>query len=147
MEWVGELIGFLILFLLFFFPLLRKLLIDKKRAEEPIEKEQKEEEAPPEVEELELPFTFPKAARLVKKDFSFESEVQERAFESEIVARHLEMHIAPKFDERIVSEEFILETERKVQRKNRITEITKNRKPSHAMIILSEILSKPKGMS
>lgn len=138
MEWVSELIGFLILFLLFFFPLLRKLLIDKKRAEEPIEKEQKEEEAPPEeeIEALELPFTPPKAER-----------VEERAFESEIDARHLEMHIAPKFNDRIVSEAFILETQKRKQRKNRVVEITKNRKPSHAMIILSEILSKPKGMS
>jgi len=142
---------FFIILLIFFIPLLRKLLVDKKKTEQ---KEEVEEEFYEE-EELELPpppppqivRPIPATGRLVKKDFEFHADIEEREYKSLIEARHLEMQEAPQIGERVVSQNFILEKKKKRGRENVIESVVKERAPGQAMVILSEIFGKPKGLS
>ncbi|MCH9626619.1 MAG: hypothetical protein S4CHLAM2_02450 [Chlamydiales bacterium] len=148
MDWFGDLIGFLIILLIFLVPLLRKLLVDKKKteaSEEFYEEEEEEELVPPPPPKVAR--APPKTEGLVKKDFSFESEVGEREFESQIEERYLETHVDPQFKERIVSDAYIIETQRKRTHRNVIQDVIKKQNPKRAMIILSEILREPKGLS
>ncbi len=150
MDWFSDLIGFFIILLIFLVPLLRKLLVDKKkteRAEELYEMEEEEEESVPPPPPLETVRTLPKTKGLVKKDFSFQSEVTKRELESQIEERHLETRVDPQFKERIVSDAYIIETQKKLTQRDVIQDVIKKHNPKQAMIILSEILGEPKGLS
>jgi len=142
----SEIIGFILILFVFFIPLLRKLLVDKKKAEqkkEGIEEdyyEEEEPEPPPPPKVVQRPVT---TERLVKKDFEFHTDFEDRKYESQITERELETHVEPEFRKRIVSEEFILEKKKRRRKKNVVDSLVNNRDPLQAMVILSEILNRP----
>ena len=138
-----DLIGFFVILLVFLIPLLKKLLVDKKKVEEEEEIVIEEEPPPAPIKAS----TRTTTERLVKKDFTFHSEVGEREFESRIEDRELVHQEAPEFKERIVSDAFILETASAVREENPIATLTKKYDPVQAMVVLSEIIGKPKGLS
>lgn len=148
MEW-NEFIGFIIVLFVFFIPLLRKLFIGKKKVEqkkevvEPVYEEQEEEPqfAPPIPPKVIA--RSPTTQRLVKKDFEFHTEFEERAFESSIEGRTLETQEAPQFGKRIVSQTFILEKKKKRRQGGVIHLLAKKHDPLQAMVIFSEIFKKP----
>lgn len=153
MEWFSELIGFLIVLFVFLLPLLRKLLIDRKKKKEPEEPSEEEEEIEEELEEppslkpppVKKPSDY-STQRLVKKDFEFRTELEKRELESVIAERELETRIAPDFKKRIVSQAFILPTAKLRKLENPVVSAIKNKDPLQSMVILSEILGKPKGL-
>lgn len=142
-----EIIGFLIILLVFFVPLLRKLLIDKKRVEQKKQFPEEEEEvfveepepAPPPVRRRAPPTT----ERLVKRDFTFQTDFEQHAFDSKIEERELETRVAPEFRKRLVSEAFILEKKRVKRRQDLLDSFVKKRGPGQTMVILAEILKRP----
>ncbi len=140
----SEIVGFVIVLFVFLVPLLRKLLIDKKKVQQNDEVVQEEvyieEEVPPPPPRVEIrPHT---TERLVKRDYEFDTEFQERDYQSDISERKLETHVDPKFRERIVSDEFLLETQRKRRNENPLVAIVKKRSAAQAMVILSEVLNR-----
>ncbi|MCC5831804.1 MAG: hypothetical protein JJU12_02030 [Chlamydiales bacterium] len=137
-----EVIGLIIVLFLFMLPLLRKLLIDKKRVEEePQEVEEEEEEYIPESPPP-LPKKLPSPQRTVRRAFEFESGLEELELRSKITTRELETQAAPDFRERIVSKNFTLfEFERK-SKQNPIVSLLHKKDPGKTMVILSEILNR-----
>lgn len=147
-----EIIGFIIVLFVFLLPLLRKLLIDKKRVErqkqEEVEEafieEEEEEYTPTELYPIsKMPPPAPLGSkRLVKRDYEFETDLESREYRSKITGRELETQSAPEFRERIVSESFILDEKKKVRKKKALASLIKKRDPGKAMVILSEILKR-----
>ncbi|NGX61728.1 MAG: hypothetical protein K940chlam9_01217 [Chlamydiae bacterium] len=154
MNWIGELVGFLIVFFVFLFPLFRKILIDKKaKAGEEFTSEEEELEEELEEEEELSPLPPPtkeshyETQRLVKRDYALESELEERELISSVEKRHLKSKVKPEFKERLVSDVFLLETPQKRKPKaHSIQELIKKKPPLQAMVILKEILDTPKGL-
>ncbi len=154
MEWFNELIGFLIILLVFLVPLIRKVMLARKQKRPSLEiEEEQEEEYEVEYEEEVATYTSKPPAstpyvtkRLVKKDLEFHTDLESRELESVIEARHLESKVAPKFKERIVSQAFILApTEEKKKGARTIVSITRRYTTLQTMVVLSEILGRPKG--
>jgi len=151
MEWLSELLGFFIVLLVFMLPLLRKFIIDKRKKKQDTriemrvktwDEEEEEEESDDEKDE---PFSPTTTNRLVKKDYTFLTNIQDRELDSSVEDRRIGVRVDPQFNKRIVSESFILDKKKKRTRtKNPIVSLTKNKDPLQAMVILYEVLGSPK---
>ena len=130
MKNLNEIIGFLIVLFIFFFPLLRKLLIDKRGQkklpvqEQDIEHEVEEQEEeshpfvpPPPITHRPFVPPSPITHRLVNQDFEFHSRLEKKE-------------------------------KKKLKKKERgpIVSLTRGRDPLQTMVILSEVFGSPKGM-
>ncbi|MCH9625915.1 MAG: hypothetical protein S4CHLAM123_11000 [Chlamydiales bacterium] len=148
MEWLSELFGFFIVLLVFMLPLLRKFIIDKRkkkqdpRIEMRVKTWDEEEES---YDEEDDPFAPVVTDRLVKKDYTFQTDIEDRELDSSVEDRRIGVRVDPQFNKRIVSESFILDKKKKKNRtKNPIVSLTKNKDPLQAMVILYEVLGSPK---
>ena len=153
MDWFNELIGFLVVLLVFLFPLLRKFMLARQK-KRPLQEGEEEQTQKHEVEYEEGLSAYAKPStskpyttnRLVKKDLEFHTNIESRKLESAIEERRLEPKVAPKFKERVISQAFIVTPEEEEKRKVRpITSITQRYTTLQTMVILSEILGRPKG--
>lgn len=99
-----EFVGFIIVLFIFLFPLLRKILLKKARPEPeettPLYDEETKIPDRKQSSQIKKPYT---TRRLLKNDFAFEANLDERQFESRIDERQLETRIDPKIDDQIVS--------------------------------------------
>jgi|GEM_PF-3573744 len=149
MDWFSDVLGFLVILLVLFVPLLRKLFIDVKRVKE---KEKERQKGKPPARRPPQTLALPQEAkrehhttsRVVKKDFEYHSEIEEREKLGTLDERHLESQIAPEFREKITSEAFVRE-QKKVRRKKSLR-VPFADDPLKSMVIYSEILKKPKGL-
>lgn len=140
-----EFIGFIIVLFIFLFPLLRKILLKKarpeaeERAKSPYQEYEEEVET---FEEERKPYT---TERLIKNDFTFEANLDERQFESRIDERQFTTRIDPKIDDQIVSA--VLEPPVK-KRPNKhgahaFLLAVQKRPVMQQVVIFSEIMEKP----
>ncbi len=149
MDWLNEVVGFIIVLFVLLFPLLRKLLVDLKKQQKASQQEEEEEVPPFQPQRVQPGKSYaqpPKTSGLVRRDFDFQASLEERTFDSEIADRQLESKVNPKFKKRIVSQAFILEKLQRGEKVDPLSALVHQRKSTQAMVILSEIMGGPKGL-
>lgn len=157
MEYLDQIIGFLIIFLVIFFPIIRRMLLAKaqKRAAQPHPPEiQKEMEAERQLREhvtrLPSPKPGPKISpqppivpeRTVGKGFAFHSALEEYKKRTAIERRHLESRIKPKFKGSVVSNALAAEEKAPMKKVTRLKKIFSGPISLKKMVVLHEIFRK-----
>lgn len=141
MDWFSEILGFVIVLLVFFVPLLQKFL-RRKIKESPQEEEMEEEEIEPEYEEQEpspSPMPFPVTDRLVQSGYTLHSNLEERS---------LKTRVAPKFDDTVVSEAFdVPKKQAKAPVAHPLLQKFEGKSALKKMVVLSTIFGSPKGVA
>ncbi|MCB1181129.1 MAG: hypothetical protein KDK55_03795 [Chlamydiia bacterium] len=159
-DFFNEIIGLLIVLFAILFPVIRRILIERKKRKYPEQYKKEQEEAERLYQEMldsmqiekkvvQTKDAFsskeppPISHRLVRPEYEFHSEIEGKRRLSEIETRALETQKAPQFKETVVSPAFVPFTPTGNRRRKKHLQALIGKGDVRKLVIYSEIFGKP----